>query len=162
MDSFPTCIFNKICVMSNKNCLKLLRIVVMSGRRDRSRSPQRGGFGGRDRYKILLKNLPYEVNWQKLKVSFYIALRTLFSYSQTSCKGSSRLLLFVFRAELCFEEFCLSVYCKTNLEKTLKVVFLETFPSPFFKLLTNGFSQRIGFFIIIRYDSYPLPKTVCQ
>ena len=46
----------------------------MSGRRDRSRSPQRGGFNGRDRYKILLKNLPYEVNWQKLKVSFYLKL----------------------------------------------------------------------------------------
>ena len=72
--------------MSKKICLKLLRIVVMSGRRDRSRSPQRGGFNGRDRYKILLKNLPYEVNWQKLKVSFYIALPTLFSYSQTSWK----------------------------------------------------------------------------
>ena len=36
-------------------------------RRDRSRSPRRGGGGARDRYKILLKNLPYEVNWQKLK-----------------------------------------------------------------------------------------------
>ena len=39
-------------------------------RRDRSRSPNRRGgnqHGGRERFKILLKNLPYEVNWQKLK-----------------------------------------------------------------------------------------------
>lgn len=41
----------------------------MSGiKRDRSRSPNRGGgFRGKERYKILLKNLPYDVNWQKLK-----------------------------------------------------------------------------------------------
>ena len=46
--------------------------------RDRSRSPPRGGGGGapggggakpygKERYKVLLKNLPYDVNWQKLK-----------------------------------------------------------------------------------------------
>lgn len=47
-----------------------LKTKDMSGRRDRSRSPRRGGGNGgqgRDRFKILLKNLPYEVNWQKLK-----------------------------------------------------------------------------------------------
>ena len=39
--------------------------------RDRSRSPPRGQSGGKpygkERYKVLLKNLPYDVNWQKLK-----------------------------------------------------------------------------------------------
>jgi len=37
-------------------------------KRDRSRSPNnRGGGFRKERYKVLLKNLPYDVNWQKLK-----------------------------------------------------------------------------------------------
>ena len=58
----------------------------MATNRDRSRSPPRGRnqfagkeygykcskkyvsyFVGKDRFKVLLKNLPYDVNWQKLK-----------------------------------------------------------------------------------------------
>jgi RNA recognition motif-containing protein len=42
----------------------------MATKRERSRSPPRHGrnqFAGKDRFKVLLKNLPYDVNGQKLK-----------------------------------------------------------------------------------------------
>ena len=52
----------------------------MSGRRDRSRSPNKrnqGGFQGKDRFKILLKNLPYEesVSIRTMRVFFVMILK---------------------------------------------------------------------------------------
>ena len=71
----------------------------MSERRDRSRSPPgrynlgpRGGGGGmgRRKYQIIIKNLPFDVDWKRLKnfvkVNYFLLLIILISKDNRICR----------------------------------------------------------------------------